>query len=137
MFEVQALAAPAGHGYPRRMASGIDQNRLALIIAVLEKRLGYNFSNYDVFVKVTGGLFVRDPSTDLAIAAAVASSYLDRPLPADAVFIGELSLSGQIRPVPALPARLKEIRKMGLISFWRVSTRGTPRRKILINRSNT
>jgi len=113
LIEVQALVAQAGPGYARRMASGIDQNRLALIIAILEKQCGYPLAAHDVFLKVTGGLFLKDPSVDLAIAAAIISSYRETPLTADTVFIGELSLSGQIRPVPFLEQRLKEIDRMG------------------------
>ena len=113
MIEVQSLVASSGPVYGRRMASGIDQNRLALIIAIIEKRLGYPLAAHDVYLKVTGGLFLRDPSVDLAIAAAIISSYQEKPIAADTVFIGELSLSGQIRPVPFLEPRLKEIDRMG------------------------
>jgi len=113
LIEVQALVAASGAGYPRRMASGIDQNRLALIIAVLEKKTGYNLSNNDVYLKVTGGVFLKDPSVDLGIAAAIISSYRELPLTPDTVYIGELSLTGQIRTVPFLDLRLKEVEKMG------------------------
>jgi len=113
LIEVQALVASAGPGYARRMASGIDQNRLALIIAILEKQRGYPLAAHDVYLKVTGGLFLKDPSVDLAIAAAIVSSYRETPIATDTVFIGELSLSGQIRPVPFLEQRLKEIDRMG------------------------
>jgi len=113
LIEMQALVSSTGPGYARRMASGIDQNRLALIIAVLEKKRGFNLSAYDVYLKVTGGVFLRDPSVDLGIAAAILSSYRERPLPVDMVYLGELGLSGEIRPVPFLDARLKEAEKMG------------------------
>ncbi|HPF43511.1 MAG TPA: DNA repair protein RadA [Syntrophomonadaceae bacterium] len=113
LIELQALVSASGPGYPRRMASGIDQNRLALIIAVLEKRCSINLSAYDVYLKVTGGMYLKDPSVDLSIAAAITSSYFDRPLPSATVFVGELGLSGQIRQVPFLEQRLKEIQKMG------------------------
>lgn len=113
LIEMQALVASTGPGYARRMASGIDQNRLALIIAVLEKRRGYNLAAFDVYLKVTGGVFLRDPSVDLGIAAAILSSYREKPLPLDMVFIGELGLSGEIRAVPFVEARLKEAEKMG------------------------
>lgn len=113
LIEVQALVSASGAGYPRRMASGIDQNRLALIIAVLEKKTGYNLAANDVYLKVTGGVFLKDPSVDLGITAAIISSYKEQPLPADMVFIGELSLTGQIRSVPFLDLRLKEVQKMG------------------------
>ena len=113
LIEIQALVTQAGPGYGRRMASGIDQNRLALIIAVLEKHRGYGMAGCDVYLKVTGGVFLKDPAADLAIAAAIASSYRERALPRNVVFIGELSLSGQIRAVPFLDQRLKEVEKMG------------------------
>lgn len=113
LIEVQSLVTSAGPAYARRMASGIDQNRLSLIIAILEKRLGYPLAAQDVYLKVTGGLFLKDPSVDLAIAAAILSSYREKPIPLDTVFIGELSLSGQIRSVPFLEQRLKEIDRMG------------------------
>lgn len=113
LIEVQALVAATSLGYARRMASGIDQNRLALIIAVLEKRRGFNLAAYDIYLKVTGGVFLRDPAADLGIAAGILSSYRDQPLPLDTVFAGELGLSGDLRPVPFLEARLKEAEKMG------------------------
>lgn len=113
LIEVQSLVSSSGPSYARRMASGIDQNRLALIIAVLEKRRGMNLAGSDVFLKVTGGVFLKDPSVDLGIAAAILSSYLDKPLGLDTVFIGELGLSGELRTVPFLDARLKEIEKIG------------------------
>ncbi|MEA1959835.1 MAG: DNA repair protein RadA [Bacillota bacterium] len=113
LIEVQALVSSSGPSYGRRMASGIDQNRLALIIAVLEKNRGLSLGSYDVFLKVTGGVFLKDPSVDLGIAAAIFSSYRDRPLVIDTVFMGELALSGELRPVPFMDARLKEIARMG------------------------
>ncbi|HWP98342.1 MAG TPA: DNA repair protein RadA [Syntrophomonadaceae bacterium] len=113
LLEVQALVAPAGPGYARRMAAGVDQSRLALIVAVLEKRCGLRLSSYDIYLKVTGGVFIKDPAVDLGIAAAILSSYSEKPLPGDAVFLGEVSLSGMLRPVHSLEARLKEAEKMG------------------------
>jgi DNA repair protein RadA/Sms len=113
LIEIQALVAPSGPAYARRMTSGIDQNRLALIIAVLEKRRSFKLSGSDVYLKVSGGVFIKDPSVDLAIAAAIVSSSCERPLPADTVFAGEISLSGQIRSVPFLDLRLREVERMG------------------------
>lgn len=113
LIEVQSLVTPAGPGYARRMASGIDQNRMALIIAVLEKRTPYNLTQSDVYLKVTGGVFLKDPSVDLGIAAAIISSYIDQPLPGDTVYVGEIGLTGQIRPVPLMDLRLREVEKMG------------------------
>ncbi len=113
LIEVQSLVSSSGPGYPRRMASGIDQNRLSLIIAVLEKLRGYNLSAYDVYLRVTGGLFIKDPAADLGIAAAIVSSYKDCQLPANTIFIGEVGLSGQVRAVSFIEARLKEALKLG------------------------
>ncbi len=113
LIEIQALVALSGPGYARRMASGIDQNRLALIIAVLEKKWGLNLSAYDVYLKVTGGVFIKDPSIDVGIAAAIFSSFKEMPLPRQMVFLGEIGLAGDIRAVPFLDNRLKEAKKMG------------------------
>jgi DNA repair protein RadA/Sms len=113
LIEAQALASPSGPGYPRRMAAGIDQNRLSLIIAVLEKVQGYNLSVHDVYLRITGGLFIKDPAADLGIAAAIISSVRDTMLPADTIFVGELGLSGQVRSAAFLEARLKEALKLG------------------------
>lgn len=113
LIEIQALVSSSGPGYARRMASGIDQNRLALIIAVLEKRRGFQLASLDVYLKVTGGVFLKDPSVDLGIAAAIVSSYREQALPLDTVFIGELALSGEVRAVPFMELRLKEIARMG------------------------
>ncbi len=113
LIEMQALVASSGPAYARRMASGIDQNRLSLIIAVLEKRRGMNLASQDVYLKVTGGVFIKDPSVDLGIAAAIFSSFREKPLARDMVFLGELGLSGDIRSVPFLDSRIKEIKKMG------------------------
>ncbi len=113
LIEIQSLVTPSGPGYARRMASGIDQNRLSLIIAVLEKKKGYQFANFDVYLKVTGGLFLKDPAVDLAIAAAIISSYSELYLSGDTIFMGEIGLSGQIRLIPNLDMRLREAERQG------------------------
>lgn len=113
LVEVQALVAPGVYGYPRRMVSGLDQNRLALIVAVLEKKCGLALSGHDVYVKVAGGVFVRDPSADLGVAAAIASSFRERPVSDNTIFVGEVGLSGEIRMVPVMEARLREAAKLG------------------------
>jgi DNA repair protein RadA/Sms len=114
LIEVQALVtAASSSSYPRRMTSGIDQNRFTLILAILEKRCGIHLGNSDVYLKVTGGVFLKDPSVDLGVAAAILSSYQDEALPPGMAFSGELSLSGDIRPIPFLNARIKEVEKMG------------------------
>ena len=113
MIEAQALVSLSGPGYARRMASGIDQNRLSLIIAVLEKLHKYRLSEQDVYLRISGGLFIKDTAAYLGSAAAIISSYENRLLPADTIFIGELGLSGQVRSVAFLESRLKEAIRLG------------------------
>jgi DNA repair protein RadA/Sms len=113
LVEVQALAAKAGFGTPQRVATGFDGRRLALLLAVLDKRAGLSFAQLDVFVNIVGGLRLVEPAGDLAVAAALASSVYDRPLPAGAVCIGEVGLGGEIRPVGQLDRRLAEAEQLG------------------------
>lgn len=113
LVEVEALVVATGYGYPRRMATGIDVNRLSLIAAVLEKRAGLTLGNKDIYLKVAGGTVLKDPATDLGIAAAIISSLCERRISGGSVIIGEVGLSGEIRSVPFLDARLKEAQKMG------------------------
>ena len=113
LVEVQGLTSPTAFGNPRRSGNGIDLNRLLLITAVLTRRLGLKLGEQDVFVNVVGGLRVGEPAADLAVAAAIASSAWDRPLRADAVLIGEVGLSGELRAVPHTAARLKEAAALG------------------------
>jgi DNA repair protein RadA/Sms len=114
LVEIQALAAKAGYGTPQRVAHGVDQRRLALLLAVLEKRSGIPVSQLDIFVNVAGGLRLTEPAGDLAIAAAVASSVYDVPLPGKSVFIGELGLGGEIRAVSQAERRLAEAAQLGM-----------------------
>lgn len=111
--EVQALAAKSFLAVPRRAALGLDVGRLHLLLAVLEKRLRLNLGQADIYAKIGGGLRIPDPGLDLGIAAAVLSSFYDRPLPAGAVFWGEVDLSGRIRPVSAHDTRLKQAERLG------------------------
>ncbi|HEX8716448.1 MAG TPA: DNA repair protein RadA [Gemmatimonadaceae bacterium] len=127
LVEVQALAAKAGFGTPQRVSTGYDGRRLALLLAVLDKRARLPFSQLDVFVNVVGGLRMQEPAGDLAVAAALASSVYDRPLPLDAVFLGEVGLSGEIRPVSQADRRLGEARKMGMRTAY-LSSRGASHR---------
>ena len=113
LVEVQALVSTSSYGNARRMASGIDQGRLSLLLAVLEKRAGLNLAADDVFVNVAGGMTVEEPAADLAIVAAVASSIRNRPLrPGTAVF-GEVGLAGEIRGVSQAALRVREAAQMG------------------------
>ena len=124
---MQALAAKAGYGTPQRVTTGFDARRLALLLAVLERRAGLGFSSLDVFLNVVGGARLQEPAGDLAVAAALASSVHDRPLDAHAVFIGEIGLGGEIRPVSQLERRLAEADKMGMRTAY-VSDRALPAR---------
>jgi DNA repair protein RadA/Sms len=113
LVEMQALVAPTALGTPRRSVVGWDQSRLSMVIAVLEAHCGVRLAQHDVYLNVAGGLRINEPAADLAAAAALVSSLAGAPLPADAVFFGEVSLSGAIRPVAQAPARLKEAVKLG------------------------
>jgi DNA repair protein RadA/Sms len=113
LVEVQALASTTSFGNPRRTANGIDFNRLLLIVAVLTKRVGIRLADQDVFVNVIGGLQIDEPASDLAVAAAIASSFRNRPVAADLALIGEVGLSGELRAVGHLETRLKEAAKLG------------------------
>jgi DNA repair protein RadA/Sms len=113
LVEVQALVAPGPVGSPRRTASGVDPNRVALLIAVLGRRAGISLSSHDVYVNLAGGLAVEEPALDLPIALALASSLRDRPVGAGTVAIGEVGLLGELRPVPGLDRRLREAARLG------------------------
>lgn len=114
LVELQALTTTTSFTLPRRIANGVDFNRLLLIIAVLTKRAGYRLFNQDVIVNVTGGLRLSEPAIDLGIALAIASSFSDRvPIPRSAVF-GEIGLNGEIRTVPQVERRIAEAARLGL-----------------------
>src|SRR6185312_13777573 len=127
LVEVQGLAAKAGFGTPQRVATGYDGRRLALLLAVLDKRAGLSFAQLDVFVNVVGGLRVQEPAGDLAVAAALASSVYDVPLPANAIFVGELGLGGEVRTVSQVERRIAEAANMGLERVY-LASRGVPKR---------
>ncbi|MGV3487046.1 MAG: DNA repair protein RadA [Tuberibacillus sp.] len=113
LVEIQALVTPTSFGNPRRMATGIDQNRLSLLMAVLEKRVGLLIQNHDAYVNVAGGVRLDEPATDLAVAISAASSYRDQPTqPAD-VIIGEVGLTGEVRRVSRIEQRVFEAEKLG------------------------
>ena len=115
LMEVQALVSPSVLGNPRRAVVGLDHNRLAMLLAVLEARAGVAIGAQDVYLNVAGGLKVREPAADLAVAAAaLVSSLTENVLPVEAAFFGEIALSGNIRPVSQSEARLKEAAKLGL-----------------------
>jgi DNA repair protein RadA/Sms len=113
LVEIQALLAPTSFNNPKRTASGIDHNKLSLLIAVLEKRLGFTLQNQDAFIKVTGGVKLVEPAADLAILMSIVSSYKNKALSSYDVFIGEVGLTGEIRRVSKVEERCKEAYKMG------------------------
>jgi DNA repair protein RadA/Sms len=113
LVEMQALVAPTSLGTPRRAVVGWDQNRLSMVLAVLEAHCAVRLGGHDVYLNVAGGLRIQEPAADLAAAAALVSSLANAPLPPDAVYFGEISLSGAVRPVAQTSARLKEAAKLG------------------------
>jgi DNA repair protein RadA/Sms len=127
LVEIQALAAKAGFGTPQRVATGFDGRRLALLLAVLDKRAGLSFAQLDVFLNVVGGVHLQEPGGDLAIMAALASSVYDKPLPADAIFIGEVGLGGEVRAVSQVERRIAEAANMGMKRVY-LAERGVPKK---------
>ena len=113
MAEIQALANVTTFPYPKRTSRGIDVNKVHLLSAVLEKRGKVACAMFDIYMNVTGGLVIKDPGADLAIAIALASSVRDFSLPSDCCFLGEVGLAGEIRPVGRVGARLREAGRLG------------------------
>ena len=113
LAEVQALIAPASASNPRRMSNGFDYNRAAMLLAVLEKRGGLKVSQCDAYLNIIGGLTLEEPAADLAAVVAIASSYLDKPVPDHMAAIGEVGLSGEIRSISHLEQRLTEVHRLG------------------------
>jgi len=113
LVEIQGLVSRASFGVVRQKAQGFDSNRLALLIAVLEKRLGLNLQDKDVFLNVVGGVKVMDPSADLAVVVAIASALLDKCVPCDTVIVGEVGLSSEVRSVSQIAVRINEAEKLG------------------------
>ena len=113
LLELQALVAPPNFGYPRRTTTGVDNNRVALILAVLEKVIGMQVQSQDVFVNIIGGLRINEPSMDLGIALAIASSFRNIPVDASVVVTGEIGLTGELRTVSFIEKRIMECEKLG------------------------
>jgi DNA repair protein RadA/Sms len=125
LVEVQALCSKASYGAPQRVATGFDRQRLALLLAVMEKRAGIDFSALDVFVNVVGGIRIVETASDAALLAALASSVYDRELPSTAVFLGEVGLGGELRPIGQLERRLAEAARMGFRTAFMPGRRGS------------
>jgi DNA repair protein RadA/Sms len=115
LVEVQALVSTSFYGTPQRVTTGFDSRRLAVLLAVLERRAGLRLGRHDVFVTVTGGLTLDEPGTDLGVALAVASSFRSRPVLEGTMAVGEVSLSGEIRRVAHLDARVREAARLGFV----------------------
>ena len=113
LMEVQALVVPTNYGNPRNTTAGVDRQRIALLIAVLNKRVGINVGDSDVFVNVTGGLRVDEPGIDLGVLMAICSSHRDMPIDRKTVMVGEVGLGGEIRPVTHVDRRIREAAKLG------------------------
>jgi DNA repair protein RadA/Sms len=113
LVEVQALVSTSTYGNARRMAIGIDQHRLSLLLAVLEKRAGLSLGGDDVYVNIAGGMTIDEPAADLSVVAAVASSLRNRGLPPATAVFGEVGLSGEVRGIPQAPLRIREAVQMG------------------------
>jgi DNA repair protein RadA/Sms len=113
LVELQALVSGAAFGNPRRTAMGIDANRVSLLVAVLEKKVGYALLNQDIFLNVAGGVRLNEPAVDLGVMAALASSHLNRPVPARTVLFGEVGLAGEVRAVSRPELRVREAGRLG------------------------
>ena len=113
LAEVQSLVCTSGYGNARRMSTGFDFNRLSLILAVLEKRFGYRFSGMDTYLNIVGGLKLDEPAADLPVALALVSGITDKPVPDEIVAIGEIGLSGEVRSVSRISARISEAARLG------------------------
>jgi len=116
LIELQALVSPTSFPMPRRTANGVDGNRIALLVAVMEKRMGLNLSGQDIYVNVVGGLRIEEPALDLGIVAAVTSSLRNRPIAPTTVVFGEVGLGGEVRAVGHSEIRLREAAKLGFSS---------------------
>lgn len=113
LVEIQALTTPSQISIPRRVATGIDTNRLQMLVAVLTRRAGLHLGDQDIFVNVTGGIKLADRGVDLAICLAIASSFLNKPMPSDVACVGEVGLLGEVRKISSLEKRIKEAKKLG------------------------
>jgi DNA repair protein RadA/Sms len=113
LVEIQALVSKSSFGYARRRTQGFDYNRLSLLVAVLEKRMGLHLEAEDIFVNVAGGIKVEDPAADLAVAVALVSAFRDQRVLEDTLFLGEVGLAGELRSISQAPIRINEAEKLG------------------------
>jgi DNA repair protein RadA/Sms len=113
LIELQALVVPTNFGMPRRTAEGIDANRVSLLVAVMEKRLGIHLNNQDIFLNIAGGMKVEEPAADLGVIAAIASNFRDKVIDPEMVVFGEVGLGGEVRGVSQSEIRVKEAARLG------------------------
>jgi len=113
LIEVQALVAPSSFATSTRRSTGLDPKRLTLLLAVLEKRMGYQLHALDVFVSIAGGMKITEPAIDLGTILAIASCYCNKPIPSDTIVMGEVGLGGEVRSIPRIESRIKEAINMG------------------------
>jgi DNA repair protein RadA/Sms len=113
LVELQALVSPTAFGTPRRTTIGVDHNRIALLVAILEKKMGLQMTGHDIFVNVAGGVRIDEPAADLGAIVAVASSFLDRPVDPSTLILGEVGLAGEVRAVGQVETRVREGAKLG------------------------
>ena len=113
LVEIQALVARANFGMPERKVSGVDYNRVSMLLAILEKRIGLKLGGQDIFVNIVGGVQIDEPAADLGIAMTIASSFKEKVIPSDIVFVGEVGLGGEVRSVSQIEIRLKEAQRLG------------------------
>ena len=126
LVEIQALVSRSSYGSPQRVTTGFDRQRLALLLAVLEKRAGLSYGDQDVFLNVVGGVRLTEPASDVGVVAALATGLLDRTIPTDAVFVGEVGLGGELRSVSQIERRLAEAERLGFrTAFVPARTRAT------------
>lgn len=117
LVEMQALVAKTPYGMPRRTAVGFDYNRVTMLLAILERRLGMDFGAYDAYVNVVGGMKVTEPAADLAVASALVSSYRNRPIPHGVLVMGEVGLTGEVRRIGSPERRIKDAMNLGFKKF--------------------
>ena len=131
LLEIQALVSPTSFNNPRRMATGLDFNRLTMLIAVLEKKIGMQLHAFDAYLNVVGGIHLEEPAADLAVLMAVASSYRNKPVDPGTVFFGEVGLTGEVRSVSQMDKRIMEAVRLGFTRCVLPATEGrTDRRKL-------
>jgi DNA repair protein RadA/Sms len=113
LVELQALASSTSFGTPRRTILGIDHNRVALLVAVMEKKLGMHLMGHDIFINVAGGVKIDEPAVDMGIVSAIASSFIDKPIMKGTIIFGEVGLAGEVRAIGHVETRIAEATKMG------------------------